>query len=66
MTKEDILYEIKVITQTIKDDPEEAHALEAALLTNFIKHIAKRKDKLGEKAQLVLTVTSINPYKWYA
>jgi len=66
MTEEDILYEIELIKQSVKKDPEEAHALEDNLLTEFIKYVAKRKDKIGEKARLVLTVTDVNPCKWYA
>lgn len=66
MTEENILYEIEIITKTLENDPEEAHALEDDLLTNFIEYIAKRKDKIGEKARLVLTVKDVNPCKWYA
>ena len=46
------------------DDPEKFHVLEDNLRNDFIKYIAKRKDLIGKKAQLVLSTDDIKCARW--
>jgi hypothetical protein len=53
MTLEEIKARIEKI-KAISDDPEAAHSAEDDLYRDFIDHVAKRKDKIGEMAYYVL------------
>lgn len=65
MTKREIRERIKKI-ETDSYDFEQAHMEEDELYRDFIVMVAKRKDRLGEKARLVLSTDEIEFYRYCA
>ena len=65
MTLEEIKRRIERIKEK-KHDNEMAHVHEDALREDFIKHIAKRKDKIGGLAREILKTNKINFSRWCA
>ena len=67
MTEAEINAAIEKIKAKYKQgDHEAAHALEDGLLVEFVEFMAKRKDKIGKLARLVLTTEAIPFYRWTA
>ena len=65
MDKEYIQGKIDEIKKEM-DDPEVAHGMEDDLYAEFIEHISKREDSLGEMAKLVLTTEGLDFSRWFA
>jgi len=62
MKKSEILSAIDAIKSSL--DSEMAHRKEDDLLYEFVSYVATRKDSLGEKARLILSVPEFE--HWYA
>lgn len=65
MTKEEIRMKIKTIKANTYDY-ELAHMLEDELYRDFVVMVAKRKDRLGEKARLILLTDKIEFHRYCA
>jgi len=65
MTKEEALRMVEEI-RNIEDIDEVAHSYEDDLREAFIEFVAKRKDKLGEIARIVLSTNDIRFSRWCA
>ncbi len=65
MNIEEIQYRIKAINEISHDD-EAAHSLEDRLYEDFIKHVSKRKDKIGNMARQILATQEIDFSRWCA
>ena len=63
MTKQEALEAVKEIEAVIDDD-EAAHSKEEDLRNQFISDIAKRRSKLGEIAQIVLSTNDLDFARW--
>lgn len=52
--------------EDIKTDDEAAHSAEDSLHRDFIIHVAKRKDAIGNIARIILTTDKIDFARWCA
>jgi hypothetical protein len=65
MTIKEINQRIAKLKYTAVKDDATAHRDEDELREEFIWWLAKRKDIIGKKAQLVLTTDAIRFSRWY-
>ena len=52
--------------EDIKTDDESAHSAEDSLRRDFIIHVAKRKDAIGNIARIILRTENMNFARWCA
>lgn len=65
MNLQEIKDRVKYI-QSVSYDDEKAHAEEDALREDFIKYLAERKDRVGQKAKEILKTSSMLFRRWCA